>query len=187
MIKRTDLIEAGKFNKPHGIKGEISVTLDLDVDLAAARCIVIEIDGIFVPFFINGFRPKTAETSLVTIDGIVSEEDIRDFVNKPFFLLRNDPVMLCDDNDSSDNDDEDGYYAADLIGFKVVDSAIGELGTVTDINDSTANVLFVIRRADGSEILIPVADEFIDAIDPDAAVIELSVPEEIINLNSKQL
>lgn len=87
MILRTDITEAGVFNKPHGIKGEISATLDYDTDLSEVKCIVIEIEGIFVPFFIVSVRPKTAETCLLTIDGIDSEEKARTLTGRAFYLL----------------------------------------------------------------------------------------------------
>lgn len=62
MIKLTEIAEAGIFNKPHGIKGEISATLDFDIELDSVECIIIAVDGIFVPFFLESVRPKTAET-----------------------------------------------------------------------------------------------------------------------------
>ena len=48
MILRTDITEAGVFNKPHGIKGEISATLDFDIDLSDVKCIVLDVEGIFL-------------------------------------------------------------------------------------------------------------------------------------------
>lgn len=177
MIKRTEITEAGVFNKPHGIKGEISATLDIDIDLAGVKCIVMEVEGIFVPFFISSVRPKTAETCLVTIDGIDSEEKARRMAGKSFYVLDSD---LPDDAD----DDEDGFYASDLVGYTVVDSQLGELGEITDFNDSTSNVLFIVSRPDGSEIYIPVADEFIDEVDTSAAKLLTTLPEGIVDLNS---
>ena len=175
------LCEAGRFNKPHGIKGEVSVTLAPqaeDVDLMSVKCIFMEVDGIMVPFFINSLRPKTAETSLVTIDGIDTEEKLRPFVNRDFYILRTDlpePEEL--------DPDADGFYASDFIGFEVSDLDLGPLGTITDINDATENVLFVITRPDGTELLVPVVDEFIDEIDVAARRLVTAVPEGIIDLN----
>ncbi len=179
MITRNEITEAGVFNKPHGIKGEISATLDIDVDLAEVRCIVIEVEGIFVPFFISQVRPKTADTDLLTIDGIDSDEKARTLTGRSFYLLDSD---LPDDDE--DSDDSEGFYAADLIGYRVVDSVSGPLGTISDINDSTANILFIVSRPDGSEMFIPVAPEFIDAIDPDGPTLSVTLPSELIDLNS---
>ena len=66
MIRLAEIAEAGHFNKPHGIKGEMSATLDFDLDLDNVKCIIVSVEGIFVPFFIRSWRPKTADTCLLT-------------------------------------------------------------------------------------------------------------------------
>lgn len=179
MIKRNEITEAGVFNKPHGIKGEISATLDIDIDLNGVRCIVMDVEGIFVPFFINSVRPKTTGTYLIILDGIDSEEKARSLTGRPFWVLDSD----LPDEEEDDDDEEDGFYAADLIGYRVVDSTRGDLGEITDINDLTANILFIVRREDGSEFFIPVAEEFIDGVDPDGPSLLVSLPSELIELN----
>ena len=181
MIKRNEITEAGVFNKPHGIKGEISATLDIDVDLNEVKCIVMDVEGIFVPFFITSVRPKTSETCLITIDGIDSDEKARPLTGRPFWVLDSD--LPAEDDDDDDPDSADGFYAADLIGYRVIDSTCGDLGEITDINDLTANILFIVRRDDGSEFFIPVAEEFIDGVDPEGPSLLVSLPPELIDLN----
>ena len=181
-LDTSTLIEAGHFNKPHGIKGEISATLTIDgIDLADVEALFVEMDGITVPFFIDGLRPRSADTWLLKIDGIDTEEKARGFAGKTFSLLPGD----VPDADAFDPD-ADGFYASDLIGFAMTDSEAGDLGTVEDVNDTTANVLFVVRRPDGQELLVPVADEFIDSIDPDSRIIYTTLPESLVHLNSKK-
>ena len=176
MIKESEIILAGKFNKPHGINGELSATIDLDVDLSEVKCIVTDIDGLYVPFFVEGVRPKTADTVLLTIDGIDNEIKAGALSHHPIYLLRDDV------DDDGDDADEDGFYASDLIGYTIVDTDGTPVGEVIDFNDSTQNVLFVVNTAEGDEIFIPVADELIEAIDTDTKVITMSLPEGIMNL-----
>lgn len=177
MILRTEITEAGVFNKPHGIKGEISATLDFDIDLAQIRCIVMEVDGIFVPFFISSVRPKTSETYLVTIDGIDSELKARTLTGKAFYVLDSD---IPEDDDA---DDEEGFYVADLVGYTLVDSEAGTVGEITDYNDATSNLLLIVTTPEGSEVYVPVADEYIDEINPDTNIIYTTLPSGIIDLN----
>lgn len=177
MILRTEITEAGVFNKPHGIKGEISATLDFDIDLAQVRCIVMEVDGIFVPFFISSVRPKTSETYLVTIDGIDSEQKARTLTGKAFYVLDSD---IPEDDDA---DDEEGFYIADLVGYTLVDSEAGTVGEITDYNDTTSNLLLIVTTPEGSEVYVPVADEYIDEINPDTNIIYTTLPSGIIDLN----
>lgn len=177
MITLSEITEAGHFNKPHGIKGEISVSLDFDFELTEVKCIVIAIDGIFVPFFIKTVRAKTADTYLITLDGIDSDTEAQTFTNRPFYILRSD----IPDDDNGDN--EDGFYASDLIGFQMTDINLGKIGIITDINDSTQNVLFIVSASDGKEIYVPVVDEFIISIDDETKTVTTELPEDIITLN----
>lgn len=180
MIKRAEIAEIGRFNKPHGIKGEISASLDIDIDIADVKCIVLEVDGIFVPFFIESVRPKTSETVLLTIDGIDNELKAKEFANKKIYILNAD----LPETDDEDDDNDEGFYASDLIGYKVIDREHGDIGEITDINDATDNVLFIITTPQGDELLIPVADEFIEEIDSETHTLHTDIPSELLNINS---
>lgn len=175
MITDDEIILAGKFNKPHGINGEIAATLDLDADLARIKCVVTDIDGIYVPFFIESVRPKSTDTVLLSIAGINNETAAATLSNHPIYLLR-------DDVDDIEDEDEDGFYAEDLIGYTIVDDRRDTIGKIVDYNDSTENVLFVVNTNDGNEIFIPVADELIEEIDTEKKIIYMSLPEGITQL-----
>jgi len=73
------------------------------------------------------------------------------------------------------------FYFHEVIGFAVTDANFGDVGIITGINDSTAQALFEIDR-DGTEILIPMNDEFIKDLDRDKKVIHLETPEGLIQL-----
>jgi 16S rRNA processing protein RimM len=89
MITRDELISIGHYNKPHGVAGEISATVDVDFDvLRSLSCLVSEVDGIFVPFFVNACRPKSGQTVLLTIDGINNETEATLLVNADIYALK---------------------------------------------------------------------------------------------------
>ena len=50
-ITATELTTIGRLLKPHGINGEITMQLVVDVDIQSLKCIFLKLDGIFVPFF----------------------------------------------------------------------------------------------------------------------------------------
>lgn len=179
MIKLSEIAEAGHFNKAHGIKGEMSATLDLDLDLDEVKCLIIPVEGIFVPFFIKSWRPRTADSCLLTLEGIDSEVRAQEFNNCPFYILRTD-IPEDDDEDY----DEDGFYASDLIGYSIHDRHLGDIGMISGINDATENVLFLITSPNGEEIFVPVADEYIESIDHDTETIDTNLPAGLIDLNS---
>ncbi len=167
------LTPAGEFNKPHGIKGEISASFDPRVDVGALKCVVAEVNGLFVPFFIDAIRSRGADAVLLTIDGITDENEAKLLSRKPLYLLNDDAALAADDED-------DGFYAEDLVGFSALDEDGAVIGKIAGVDSTTANVLFVIDRPDGSEALVPVADEFIDGIDPESATITLRLPDGLL-------
>lgn len=167
------LTPAGEFNKSHGIKGEISASFDPRVDVGALKCVVAEVNGLFVPFFIDAIRSRGADAVLLTIDGITDENEAKLLSRKPLYLLNGDAALAADDED-------DGFYAEDLVGFSALDEDGAVIGKIAGVDSTTANVLFVIDRPDGSEVLVPVADEFIDGIDPESATITLRLPDGLL-------
>lgn len=188
MLTPDDLIEIGTVLKPHGVKGELSVTLhDADVDLGGLRCVFVERDGLPVPFFISGVRNKSTLGRLVHIDGIDTEEAARRFNGAALLGLRSEvEAMLAEAREADDTDDDgEGVYANDLIGLTAV--ACGTtLGEVTAIDDTTANLLLVIKRAGEPDetppLLVPLAGEFIAGIDPEAGELELTLPDGLLEL-----
>jgi len=52
---------------------------------------------------------------------------------------------------------------------------------ITDIDRSTANVLYVVEKED-SELLIPVADDYIREINHDLKEIVVKLPEGLLDL-----
>ena len=68
-----------------------------------------------------------------------------------------------------------------FIGFTITDSHAGTLGTITAVDDSTENVLFVVDHK-GDELLIPANDDFITQIDSENQTIHMQLPEGLIGL-----
>jgi 16S rRNA processing protein RimM len=177
MIDREDICAIGSFRKTHALKGELNAVFDIFADfLDADDCLILEMDGIFVPFFIESIRPKGNMSSLIKLCNVESEEAARRFVNKDIYIRKD---SLPEEFDS----DEEGAYAEDFIGYKVVDINIGYLGDIIGIDDSTDNYLFEVSNNDKT-ILIPVAQEFIREISDENKILEMELPEGLINLNS---
>lgn len=180
MIAASQLSSIGSFFKPHGIKGELSAELDEDLSPADLRCIVLDIDGIFTPFFIDSFRPKGASNWLIKLDGVDNEQQAAAFANKEIYGLTSELPFDTDDS-------QEGIHLFDLIGYTLIntaaDGSTAPLGTIAHIDDSTANVLLHIDTPDGRSILVPFADDLISALDPQSQTITMTLPHGIIDLN----
>lgn len=176
MISGESLIKIGTLIKPHGIKGEITANVDYDLGLADLSAIVVEIDGIYVPFFVTAERPKSTGTVLVSIEGCESETDAKELCGKAFYALRTDV-------DIDEEPGEEGGYVSDFIGYSIIDGESVAIGEITAYDDSTENVLFIITTSVGKNVYIPVADELITGIDTEKKTITMVLPEGLMDLS----
>lgn len=173
MIRREELIKIGQFNKPHGVRGELSLTFTDDVfDRAESPYIVCCIDNIFVPFFIEEYRFKTDTTALVKLVDIDNDNAARAFTNLEVFY----PKQYYIENEKEETPDD--YF----IGYTISDMTHGALGEVVAIDDSTINVLFVVETPDKDELLIPVQEDFLCAIDEEKRIIYMDLPDGLIDI-----
>lgn len=177
MIKRDELIEIGRYNKPHGVAGEISATIDVDINtLRDLSCLVSDIDGIMVPFFVNSCRPKTQETVLLTIDGIENEKDVSRLVNNAIYALKRDYQRESLDADA------DGYPLDYFIGFELRGIDGQRVGEIIDVDEQTENAIFIVD-CDDRELLVPATDELIVEFDLDKNVMVMDLPQGLLDLN----
>lgn len=169
MIRQEEVYKIGKLGKTHGVKGEISFLFDDDVfDRTDADYLILEIDGILVPFFIEEYRFKTDSNALMKFDGIDTQERARELTGCDVYFRR----------DMADEDSEHLSWA-ELIGYTLIDAASGaEVGTIASVDDSTINILFELE--DGK--LIPASEELITNVDTSKHQIAINLPEGILEL-----
>ena len=78
----------------------------------------------------------------------------------------------------------------DLTGFTVVNEDGSSIGSVLRIEENPAHALLVVKRADADssskegedEVLIPLVDEFLVAIEEEAGEILVSLPDGLLDL-----
>ena len=181
MITSEELTRPGLFTKTHGVAGELAATLAVDPGFFGPHpMFVCEMDGIYVPFFIDSIRERGSRGVLLKPEDVDSEVDAKLFVGKNIYILKKDLLKWEGENPGPD---EEGAYADDLEGFELVDSVHGPLGHITGIEDSTANLLFIVRTPRDTTLYVPVAEPFIDFIDPETRTVGTTLPDGLINLN----
>jgi 16S rRNA processing protein RimM len=97
------------------------------------------------------------EGMLMTFEGYSSPEEVSQLRNQTIFVKSEDRPALADGE----------YYNHQLIGLHVITHEGTPLGIVTEILETGANDVLVIRSDTGVETLIPMADAFIQGIDLD--------------------
>ncbi len=174
MIRSEEVFKIGYIAKFRGISGEVELNFTDDAfDRGTAEYLVLDIDGIFVPFFWEEYRFKNNETAIVKFEDIDDETTARKLVGRSVWY----PHAHV-----GDEPEELRSWKA-FVGFRVSDEENGCLGTVIDVDDSSANVLFTIEREDGGELLIPFHNDFLVDYNIKERTLVLHLPEGLLDLN----
>jgi len=167
VIKADDVYRIGRLGKAHGIKGEITMQVEDDIfDRTDADYLVLELDNIMVPFFIEEYYFKTDTTALIKFEGIDTLERAKEFANVDVYFPRN----IKDNN--IDSEQEALSYPM-LVGFQVND-----IGKIAYIDHQTENIMFELE--DGT--LIPASEELIESIDVPNKQITMTIPEGLLDI-----
>lgn len=176
MITADSITQIGTVLKTHGVHGELTVALEADDVLSEEHCIVMDIDGIYVPFYLIFLRPKSAARALITIDGYHSDEAAREFVGKKVYMLNSDL------GDRLGTDDDEGIYLDDLVDMTLVDEEGTTVGRITGYDDSTANIVLGVELPDGRKVFVPMAAELFIDIDYSNRRLQLEIPQGLLEL-----
>lgn len=179
MITEEEITSVGKLLKTHALKGELNMLLDIDPGyLEEGNPVILDIDGIFVPFYADSIRTKGSFSYLVKFEGIDSEIEAKKLVNKQVYALRDKlkEYML-------DNYDEEYALYDDLVGYTIEDIESGVIGKVVEIDTNTENELFIVETPHGNTVYIPLTEDFIEKMDEDNKTIIMRLPEGLLDLN----
>ena len=113
MIKQDEVYRIGRLGKVHGVKGELTFQVEDDAfDRVEADYLVLDMDGILVPFFMEAYRFRSSESALVTFEGVDTAEKAQALVGREVVF----PRALSDSSDDSAS-----WY--EILGFSVIDEA----------------------------------------------------------------
>lgn len=173
MIRKEEVYKIGLFNKPHGIHGELSFTFTDDIfDRADCDYLICQLDGIFVPFFIEEYRFRSDSTALIKLEGIDSTERARMFTNIEVYF----PARFVEE--ATPGDLSWDFF----VGFRMEDVQHGALGEIVDVDTTTVNTLFVVEK-DGEELLVPAQEAFIVGVDQEQKLVTVDLPEGLLSLD----
>jgi 16S rRNA processing protein RimM len=152
------------------VHGEIAFNFDDDIfDVVEADYLVLLVDGIMVPFFIEEYRFKNDSTALMKFEGVDTVERARELTGTSVFF----PRSLT----PTPSDDQGSITYAMLVGYQVINSNDGKkVGEIALIDDQTINIMF--ELTDGT--LLPASEELITDIDTEGKTITLSIPDGLL-------
>jgi 16S rRNA processing protein RimM len=169
MIKQEEVYRIGRLGKTHGVRGEVSLQFDDDTfDRVDADYLVLELDGILVPFFIEEYRFRSDTVALMKFEDVDTQQRANELTGCDVYFPR--ALAANDEGDVS---------LSLLVCFDLVEANGGTtIGRIAAIDDTTANLLFELE--DGC--LIPANDDLIRDIDTKRKTIKMEIPEGLLEL-----
>ena len=170
-------VEIGMITAPLGIKGEVKVKSYAEDPsrFRKIRNIGLKLKHISGKESLTEYEIERARIQGGMVVLKLAGVDDRDAAE----LLRQAEVYM--DSDDLEELPEGEHYIRDLLGLDVVSFDTGEkLGILSDVLTDRPQDIFVVRKEDGSEFMVPSVPEFIRDIDEKNGVIRVSLIEGMI-------
>jgi 16S rRNA processing protein RimM len=153
-ISEPEFVLVGILRRPHGLRGEAQVTIETDFPERLQPGVKLYLGDQHAPVTIRSQRPID-DGLLLAFEEFPDRNAIEHLRNAPLFTHVNDSPALPPGR----------YYRHQLIGLRVVDEEQGELGTLAQILETSANDVYLVRSERFGEVLLPAIDEVVLAVD----------------------
>lgn len=157
---------------PHGLKGEVKVRPQIhDIDTLNGVKVVTAAspNGTIQNLELTGVRGQ-GKRVILSFEGIVNRSDAEALHGAELSISREDLPPLASGE----------YYLGDLLGYEVVTNDNAILGKVREVWDLPAHEVLQVMH-DDQEVLIPLIDEVVTAIDHDQHRIRISPLEGLLD------
>lgn len=168
------LVELGRVQKPHGLKGELCIELYADSPFLfeGIKRVYLQLPGKKPkPCELLEWRPHQGR-ALILVDRCQGRDQAEAWRGAEVLVRERDLP----------EPDEDEVGPEELIGLPVVHANGARVGTLADIRDVAGQELWFIHDDEGREILLPAVEEFVLDIDLDEGVIVIDPPEGLLEL-----
>ena len=171
-MKKEDCYLLGQITKLHGLSGEVTAFFDVDYPEAyqELESVFVEINNKLVPFFIEHLD-ITPKKIILKFEDVEKVEAAEPLLGKELYLPLSALPALSGK----------AFYYHEIIGFKVIDSAFGEIGPVKEVITKSSQDLIACEHK-GREVLFPVSDELIREIDREEKTIHVQLPEGLVQV-----
>lgn len=171
-MTKEDCFYLGRVAKTHGIKGGVTIKLDVDdpSEYLGLKYFLLEINKVLTPFFVEKLV-CSGDKFFVSIQDVKTVEAASALTGKEVYL----PLEMLPKLSGKQ------FYYHEVKGFVVVDEEKGELGPIAEVIEYPTQAIIQVFK-DQKEILIPILDQVIQKVDRKAKKLYVKAPEGLIEM-----
>ncbi len=172
-MRKEDCFYLGKIVRKHSFKGEIVAKLDTDEPelYQELESVFVALGNNLVPFFIKTISLQKGNQLRIRFEDVENEDDADAIMGVELYLPLKFLPKLTGNK----------FYFHEVIDFDMEDVNYGSVGVITGINDTSAQPLFEVN-SNGTEVFIPMIDNFIKKIDRENKKVIVETPEGLIGM-----
>lgn len=171
-MKIEECYKIGYILKPHGLKGEVTVSLDPEShsDPQSLEIIFLETDARLIPYFVQKMS-VSGDKAYIKFEEVDTQETARSISKKSLYLPKTKREVSA----------RGEFYDDEIIGFLVLDESDEKIGIVVEVVKAGPNRLLSVDHQ-GKEVLIPVNAPFIKRVNKGKKRISVALPEGFLDL-----
>lgn len=172
-MQKEDCFYLGKIVSKYSFKGEVLVKIDADEPeiYENMESVFVSLGSNLVPFFIDQCRLHKSSLLRIRFEEVLNESDADRIMGSKLYL----PLALLPKLSGNK------FYYHEVIGFTMHDIVHGDIGKITEVNDTTSQALFEVQKGD-KQLLIPINDDIITKVDRDNNTVFVTTPEGLVDL-----
>jgi 16S rRNA processing protein RimM len=169
------IIKIGYTKKPHGLKGEVKLHIEERFleDLMETEVAIITIKGKPTPFFVEDIRVGNAV--IAKFEDVNTIDEANEIANKELSLREKDLL-----EDEEREFEFMGMQFEHCVGYTLIDKGV-LIGAINEIVEFPQQEMAFIER-EGREVMIPLNKAFILKVNDVDKLIELDLPEGLLDL-----
>lgn len=180
-MNREDCVELGYVLKAHGLHGEVRTVWDVsniadykrrkELWLSRPRSENPPADEPLTRFAVAKFKATAPNEALIKFEGYSTMAEARALQGCTLFFPIEQLPQLTNGQ----------FYIFQIVGFTVVDSKLGALGTVVGVEELPHHDILIMNYRD-KEVLIPYTDLFVGRPDMEARTLPVSLPDGLLEV-----
>ncbi|PIE50192.1 MAG: 16S rRNA processing protein RimM [Flavobacteriales bacterium] len=171
-MRKEDTYFLGKITRKHGLSGQVVIKLDTDQPefYNKMESILVEINGLLVPFFVEKQKWQKNDTKIISFKN-ATEKLVEQVIGKNVFMpLATLPKLTGNQ-----------FYYHEIIGFELLDENDISFGEIQSVNDQTPQHYFV-TDLNQKEIVVPIIKDWILTVDRENKKIKMQLPEGLLEV-----